>query len=161
MRRIFEDEIRRAVRADVDEAVQFVRRLENNSAGVHGVRPVALDGRERAFLENHDLLVRVPVRRVRRLTGIQRRDMALEIRERGRGRVEDIATLAGLGRRRLEVCPVKKSGVHHRFGGGLREGKASNGKGNGNNGNQQIAAGNFHADISAANAGQVKRADVR
>ena len=89
MRRVFENEIRRAIRADVDEAVQFIRRLENNSTSVHRVGFITLDGGDRAFLENHDLLIRVAVRRVRRLARIQRGDVALEISERRRGRIED------------------------------------------------------------------------
>lgn len=132
MRRKLEDEICRAVRADVAQAVQFIRRLENDSARRDDVRLIALQRRERAFLDQHQLLVRVPVRWMRRLARIERRDVALELRERRRGRVADRPPLALFRRHGLEIGPVEDTRMQPRLAGGLRERNARDGKGNGN-----------------------------
>ena len=135
MRHEFEDEIRRAVRADVAQAVQFIRRLEDDAARRDDVRLVALQRRERVFLDDHQLLVRVPVRWMRRLARIERRDVALELRERRRGRVADRPPLALFRRHGLEIGPVEDARMQPRLAAGLRERNARDGDGNGNGGN--------------------------
>lgn len=107
MRRELDDEIRRAVGADVADAVRFVRRLEDEATGLDNVGFVALQRRQRAFLDDHQLLVRVVMRRMRRLAGIERGDVDFQIRERGRGRVANRAALTHLRRDDLEVGPVE------------------------------------------------------
>ena len=142
--------------------MQFVGRFKNNSARRHDVRFVALIRRERALLHDHQFLVRVPVRRVRRLARIQRRDVALQIRERRRGRIEDRAALALFCRDGLQVGPVEDARMHQRFdGGGLRERHARDGNKNGSGSHDHIATGDFHEHISAANGKGVKRTNVR
>ena len=162
MRVELEDEIHRLIRADVFQAVQFVGRFKNDSARRHDVRLVALQRRERALLHDHQLLVRVPVRRVRRFARIERRDVALEIAERRRGRIKDRAALALFRRHGLEVGPVEDARMHQRFdGGGLRERHARDGNENGNGSHDHIATGDFHELISATNGKGVKRTNVR
>ena len=73
---------------------------------------------------------------MRNLARIQRRDVAFEIRERRRGRVEHRAPLARLGWHGLEVGPVEDGRVHDRLAGGLRKRHHGDGSERGNGGNQ-------------------------
>src|SRR5262245_26784261 len=80
-----DDEVGRWRLADVGHVVQLVRRLEDDPARPDAAGRAALEGFERTFLHDQQLLVLMLMRRVRRLAGLQRRDVDLELVE-GRGR---------------------------------------------------------------------------
>src|SRR5262245_1339800 len=97
------DEIGCRRRADVRQVVQFVRGLKNDPARLDSAFRPALERLECAFLEDDQLFVFVLVRRMRRLARIERRDVDLELSERGRrhaGHLPHFAPVVGLGVRR-------------------------------------------------------------
>lgn len=160
MRREFEDEIRRRIHADVAQAMQFIRRLENDSARRHNICFVTLQCFKRAFLDDHQFLGRVPVRRMRRLARIERRDVALEFRERRRRRIEHRARFAHFRRLGFQVGPVEDARMHHRFAIGFCECDARDRERNGNGRDKQISTSD-HASICAGERNSVKRTNVQ
>ncbi len=86
--------------------MQLVGSFKNDSASGHEVGLVALQGFECAFLDNHQFFVRVAMRRMRRFSRIERGDVAFQIRQCRRGRVENRAAFALFGRHGLQISPV-------------------------------------------------------
>src|SRR3954447_16811929 len=68
---------------DVADAVELIRRLENDRSGADTLQLPVDERLDRAFLDDHQFFVRVLVRRVWRLSLVQRGDMNLELVEGG------------------------------------------------------------------------------
>ena len=141
-------EISRSVRADVSKPVQFIGSFEDDSACCHYVRPIALIRGERAFLNEHQFLVRMLMRKVRGFAGVERGDVALEVFKCRCGCIENLAAFAGPGLFHFHISPVEDGGMHHRFCISLSEGDEGCRSKNGNGSNDEISTGN-HAGISA------------
>src|SRR4029079_9198216 len=82
--------IRRRNVTDVLQAVELVRSLEDHRTGTGPVRLPVQERFDGPLLDDDQLLVRMLVRRVRALAGIQRRDVAFELVERRRRPLEEL-----------------------------------------------------------------------
>src|SRR5205823_6675121 len=77
--------------ADVLDVVLLIRGLKDDSAGADAARRPILKRLERSLLDDEQLFVLMLMRRVRRLTGIERGNMNLELVERRRRGSHDLA----------------------------------------------------------------------
>src|SRR5438105_8778904 len=112
-------------RADVGDVVQLVRRLKDDRAGTGAAPGAVLECFERSLLHDEQLFVLVLVRRVRRLTALQRRDVDLELVERRRPLADDLPHGAPLVRLRGRRIPVEDGRMDRRLVGRRHRGGAS------------------------------------
>ena len=108
--------VRRRRVAHVPNRMFLVRRLED-----HRPRPnaqlLAVDERfDGAFADDQDLLLGVPMRGVRCLAGVQRRDMTFELVQRGRWRSKHHAPCSHGGGLHLHRVPIEDGRREHRRG---------------------------------------------
>ena len=74
------DDVGRRVGPGIAQTVQRVGRLEDDRSRPSAPSDAILENLERARAQDHDFLMSVPVRRVRRVTGRKRRHVHLEAR---------------------------------------------------------------------------------
>src|SRR5207244_4329144 len=103
----FDDVIRGGAVADVADAVQLIRGLKHDRSRTDALHLSVHQRLDGAFLDDDELLVRMLVRWMRRLAGIQRGDVNLELVERGRRLLDDLADEAGFVRLRRQAGPVE------------------------------------------------------
>jgi len=73
----------------VAKPVRLLRRLEDHVSCFRVARDPVLEDRQRSVAHDHQLLMRMPVRRVRRLPRCERRDVHLEPRQVCRRRIDE------------------------------------------------------------------------
>src|SRR2546422_8101869 len=101
-------EVGRRRLADVRDVVHLVRRLEDDAARPDAARRAALKRVERTLFDDQQLFVLMLVRRMRRLSRIERRDVNLELVERRRRRPHDLTHSAPV----VRLCVTRRPLVH-------------------------------------------------
>src|SRR5260221_1079580 len=134
--------------ADVADAVQLVRGLEDDRPGPDALQLAVHERLDRPLLDDQQLLVRMFVRRMRRLARVERRDVDLELVERSGRRLHDGPHLAGPVRFGGHRLPVEDLGTEDGRFGGCR-GDAQKGQRRRDRRDEEISAGHAICSLIA------------